>query len=103
MSVKIAVFAPIPSAKVSTTTAVKPGDLRSVRAPKRTSRHNVSTMDSQPPERTISLLTSRLPRSKRRSEEHTSELQSRFDLVCRLLLEKKKTVHEIVPARASRT
>src|SRR2546428_9626214 len=29
-----------------------------------------------------------------RSEEHTSELQSRSDLVCRLLLEKKKqTVH----------
>src|SRR5207249_11389782 len=28
-----------------------------------------------------------------RSEEHTSELQSRFDLVCRLLLEKKKTNH----------
>src|SRR5699024_3071430 len=27
-----------------------------------------------------------------RSEEHTSELQSRFDLVCRLLLEKKKRV-----------
>src|SRR5699024_12281538 len=28
-----------------------------------------------------------------RSEEHTSELQSRFDLVCRLLLEKKKFQH----------
>src|SRR5437868_9937203 len=28
---------------------------------------------------------------RHRSEEHTSELQSRFDLVCRLLLEKKKT------------
>src|SRR5699024_12869227 len=28
---------------------------------------------------------------KTRSEEHTSELQSRFDLVCRLLLEKKNT------------
>src|SRR5699024_12104615 len=27
-----------------------------------------------------------------RSEEHTSELQSRFDLVCRLLLEKKKII-----------
>src|SRR5207247_10221774 len=27
-----------------------------------------------------------------RSEEHTSELQSRVDLVCRLLLEKKKTI-----------
>src|SRR5699024_11928655 len=30
------------------------------------------------------------PHPDRRSEEHTSELQSRFDLVCRLLLEKKK-------------
>src|SRR5206468_12954152 len=29
----------------------------------------------------------------RRSEEHTSELQSRSDLVCRLLLEKKKKQH----------
>src|SRR5690349_21988553 len=29
-------------------------------------------------------------RRRRRSEEHTSELQSRRDLVCRLLLEKKK-------------
>src|SRR5437868_7860711 len=28
--------------------------------------------------------------ANKRSEEHTSELQSRFDLVCRLLLEKKK-------------
>src|SRR5438309_4594748 len=28
-----------------------------------------------------------------RSEEHTSELQSQFHLVCRLLLEKKKTPH----------
>src|SRR2546428_10310851 len=28
-----------------------------------------------------------------RSEEHTSELQSRSDLVCRLLLEKKKNNH----------
>src|SRR5699024_12777634 len=31
-----------------------------------------------------------LERRERRSEEHTSELQSRFDLVCRLLLEKIK-------------
>src|SRR5437868_14693604 len=29
---------------------------------------------------------------RRRSEEHTSELQSRFDLVCRLLLEKKNNL-----------
>src|SRR5436190_4705504 len=31
-----------------------------------------------------------LPRAPIRSEEHTSELQSHSDLVCRLLLEKKK-------------
>src|SRR5207249_12145324 len=36
--------------------------------------------------RLLRLTAERLPRS----EEHTSELQSRFDLVCRLLLEKKK-------------
>src|SRR2546421_1924422 len=34
-------------------------------------------------------------RFSRRSEEHTSELQSRSDLVCRLLLEKKKKKREI--------
>src|SRR5438874_9710866 len=41
---------------------------------------------------------------KERSEEHTSELQSRRDLVCRLLLEKKKkTKHtpDIQPPTAS--
>src|SRR2546428_8966999 len=31
-----------------------------------------------------------------RSEEHTSELQSRSDLVCRLLLEKKKSYKRLV-------
>src|SRR2546428_2463684 len=38
-----------------------------------------------------------LAQTTQRSEEHTSELQSRSDLVCRLLLEKKKkiqTTHE---------
>src|SRR5207249_11467666 len=36
-------------------------------------------------------------RAAPRSEEHTSELQSRFDLVCRLLLEKKKTkIHKLI-------
>src|SRR2546430_11242394 len=33
-------------------------------------------------------------RGKDRSEEHTSELQSQSNLVCRLLLEKKKTVED---------
>src|SRR2546421_100836 len=45
----------------------------------------------------------------RRSEEHTSELQSRSDLVCRLLLEKKKKIistllfqHDTTSARVSK-
>src|SRR5438034_6424556 len=38
----------------------------------------------------VSRLKSILSQKKKRSEEHTSELQSHSDLVCRLLLEKKK-------------
>src|SRR5260221_5020647 len=38
-------------------------------------------------------------RSESRSEEHTSELQSHSDLVCRLLLEKKKNTDRYVPGR----
>src|SRR2546427_2386738 len=38
-------------------------------------------------------------RNFRRSEEHTSELQSQSNLVCRLLLEKKNT-HEVCPCAA---
>src|SRR5438067_13736328 len=40
--------------------------------------------------------------ARRRSEEHTSELQSRFDLVCRLLLEKKNRARGPCPAVGSR-
>src|SRR2546429_3340623 len=46
-----------------------------------------------------------LPGERRRSEEHTSELQSRLHLVCRLLLEKKKDpafMEAMTCARASR-
>src|SRR5215218_4483527 len=42
------------------------------------------------------------PAWSRRSEEHTSELQSHSDLVCRLLLEKKKTPKRIA-INSSRT
>src|SRR5699024_9321472 len=40
------------------------------------------------------LLRTMILRYNGRSEEHTSELQSRFDLVCRLLLEQKKQYTE---------
>src|SRR2546428_8203763 len=61
-----------------------------------------TTSKSTPPARTASISSasrpkiagspplSRTTRPRRRSEEHTSELQSRSDLVCRLLLEKKR-------------
>src|SRR5438270_9782391 len=35
--------------------------------------------------------------ARRRSEEHTSELQSQSNLVCRLLLEKKNTMTKLLP------
>src|SRR5436305_9030775 len=45
----------------------------------------------------ISASAPALSRNCRRSEEHTSELQSRPHLVCRLLLEKKKKLAQIYP------
>src|SRR2546430_11288424 len=41
----------------------------------------------------------RCGRGAHRSEEHTSELQSQSNLVCRLLLEKKKIDWTFIPAR----
>src|SRR5689334_7537097 len=43
--------------------------------------------------------TSTAPISSARSEEQTSELQSQFHLVCRLLLEKKNTANTTRPSR----
>src|SRR2546429_5822999 len=48
----------------------------------------------QPPP--TSWVRSSCGRGLSRSEEHTSELQSRLHLVCRLLLEKKKTLYHCV-------
>src|SRR2546429_7312932 len=44
-----------------------------------------------------------IPASVTRSEEHTSELQSRLHLVCRLLLEKKKSHRRAARARTPPT
>src|SRR3712207_7292281 len=46
--------------------------------------------DDQVVERTVHYSAVRVQETQARSEEHTSELQSRQYLVCRLLLEKKK-------------
>src|SRR2546422_3287660 len=59
-----------------------------------------------PPFANNMVLSARLgprPRPRRnRSEEHTSELQSRLHLVCRLLLEKKKRPESSTPQTAYR-
>src|SRR2546426_3791554 len=49
------------------------------------------TTENIGPEGTLVHLPRRLPEVGGRSEEHTSELQSPCNLVCRLLLEKKKS------------
>src|SRR5207253_8193468 len=57
------------------------------------SNHVVDLVSRYKPEELPSTLTSYIRnRETRRSEEHTSELQSRGHLVCRLLLEKKKSI-----------
>src|SRR5206468_8270444 len=54
------------------------------RRPGRPASGPIATARQSPP---------RAPAMGPRSEEHTSELQSRSDLVCRLLLEKKKKIN----------
>src|SRR5690625_6920928 len=51
---------------------------------------SVYIQDNIPIEKTVNKVRNHYEQFKARSEEHTSELQSRGHLVCRLLLEKKK-------------
>src|SRR3712207_8577265 len=55
--------------------------------------NRVISNDGAPPVEVPTTSVARM-RGTGRSEEHTSELQSRQYLVCRLLLEKKKTINE---------
>src|SRR2546427_8754742 len=63
---------------------LKPGDLPHVARPRILRRGDVVPLDEMT-RRNLELV---------RSEEHTSELQSQSNLVCRLLLEKKNTITE---------
>src|SRR5437667_9168812 len=71
-----------------------------IRRPPRSTLFPYTTLFRSPPSSSTTGLPSSLPRrsqsavsspasARQRSEEHTSELQSHHDLVCRLLLEKK--------------
>src|SRR3712207_7313091 len=65
---------------------------RHVRGPARGVPHGRDRRRRQAPPAVRGLLALFPPRGRHRSEEHTSELQSRQYLVCRLLLEKKKSI-----------
>src|SRR2546427_1567075 len=78
-----------------------------IRRPPRSTLFPYTTLFRSPPLRSASRPGSRLASRTRpllttrvspheRSEEHTSELQSQSNLVCRLLLEKKKKTHRTV-------
>src|SRR3989442_8645324 len=61
----------------------------------RTGVHRLEVRDDRSARERLLQLAERSSRTSRRSEEHTSELQSRPHLVCRLLLEKKKQTESI--------
>src|SRR3712207_7421826 len=64
-------------------------------------KHAQSTPRPPSRETALSARKDRRNSDRARSEEHTSELQSRQYLVCRLLLEKKKTASDALKDRKS--
>src|SRR5699024_11589642 len=88
------------SARSWTSSAARPAGTRYLRSV-RVIRAARSAMPSRSIPGRTAVTPSKRPavgdvRGQLRSEEHTSELQSRFDLVCRLLLEKKKIVQDML-------
>src|SRR5215469_18171676 len=67
-----------------------------IRRPPRSTLFPYTTLFRPPPCPRGRRAPGRRPGPSGRSEEHTSELQSRRDLVCRLLLEKKKKQKRII-------
>src|SRR5689334_23638185 len=67
-----------------------------IRRPPRSTLFPYTTLFRPPPPRPWAWSRPSWTCSCRRSEEHTSELQSQFHLVCRLLLEKKKNMSKLV-------
>src|SRR2546430_8828642 len=76
------------SRKISAPPASPGTSSASAPVPNTPSLRNLPAMGANPP----------LPPISNRSEEHTSELQSQSNLVCRLLLEKKKPQREQILA-----
>src|SRR5207302_2358856 len=83
LSISLQISTPLPSAKPSAFTAHRP--------PSEVTNLRAADGSSKVPARAVGM----------RSEEHTSELQSRENLVCRLLLEKKKKKNKTRTCRHS--
>src|SRR4051794_41353261 len=83
------------SATTSPGFTLAPSSTRRMNSAESSSSAKVSSANSSPASTPAAFMTNAaVPRSREvRSEEHTSELQSPVHLVCRLLLEKKKTKH----------
>src|SRR5687768_17179220 len=77
-----------------TATAIQTTDIQN--SPRNTiAPMNPAAATAQASARLTTLLAPRSTTPAHRSEEHTSELQSRLHLVCRLLLEKKKKIKHL--------
>src|SRR3712207_7160910 len=79
-----------PNTAQSESSSAAPGDSRPRRSPITACTVDGSALALARPCAPCSAIQSRAISTTKRSEEHTSELQSRQYLVCRLLLEKKK-------------
>src|SRR6185369_17610140 len=75
-----------------------------IRRPPRSTLFPYTTLfrSHQRPSPGMPAMTSSRPDSLMRSEEHTSELQSHLNLVCRLLLEKKKKTKSLHPTQTKK-
>src|SRR2546422_8612019 len=73
------------------------------RSQPRCAADDLGAVNQQPTEETRMKRSTKVLLAGTRSEEHTSELQSRLHLVCRLLLEKKKKKDIILPIKDHRT
>src|SRR5690349_2217633 len=81
---------------------IAPTDLSAVDQAETEKRKNTARETTRPVFNFDSSRAETSVQSFRRSEEHTSELQSRRDLVCRLLLEKKKVSNTIADRHVAR-
>src|SRR3712207_7821534 len=86
-------MAQIKVTQIKSAIGTKPNQRQTLRSLGLKRIHDSVVQEDRPEIRGMVATVPHLVTVEERSEEHTSELQSRQYLVCRLLLEKKKTAH----------